>query len=72
MFEDFYVNNVPVLQLVSVTEINVCGDLKDFFRRISILAGVGIRSKDECFPIEDFAGYDADRNSTSVLFLLQS
>jgi hypothetical protein len=37
-----------------------------------MLAGVGVRPKDECFPTDDRAEHDADRNSTIVLFLLQS
>src|SRR6266699_3290204 len=72
VFGDFYLNNIPILQLVRIEKINICGDLKDPFRRISMLAGVGVRPKDECFATGDLAGHDADRNSTTVLFLLQS
>ena len=37
-----------------------------------MLAGVGVRPKDECFATDDLTGHDADRNPTTVLFLLQS
>src|SRR4029077_17618840 len=72
VFGHFYLNNIAILQLVRITKINVCSNLKYPFRGISMLAGVGVRSKDECFPTDDLAGHDADRNSTTVLFLLQS
>jgi hypothetical protein len=70
VFGHFYLNKISILQPVCIAKIYVCGDLKDFFRRISML--VGVRPKDECFPTEDLAGHDADRNSTTILFLLQS
>src|SRR5213593_1383982 len=72
VFGDFYLNNIPILQLVRIAKINICGDLKDPFRGISIFASVSVRPKDERFPTGDLAGHDADRNSATVLFLLQS
>jgi hypothetical protein len=72
IFGHFYVNNITILQLVRIAKINVCCDLEDPFRRITMFAGVSVRPKDKCFPTDDLAGHDADRNSTTVLFLLQS
>jgi hypothetical protein len=68
----FYLNNVPILKLICIAKINVRSDLKDPFRRISELASVRVRPKDECFSTDDFAGHDADRDSATVLFFLQS
>jgi hypothetical protein len=72
VFKHLYLNNIPILQLIRIAKINICSDLKDHFRRISVLASVGVRPKDECFPTEDLAGHDADRNSTTVLIFLHS